>query len=142
MTTVTIREALGDLWADMSGAQKWVLIALVLGCVAAIIGSWANTFQAWQEIRVYERQAVKAEQEKNEALEKAAKIASSIRVKEEELFKVEVKRDEKVAEVKRAGDIVARDRADYDRAVRERVPSVPSSDELCASLKSLGYPCK
>lgn len=138
---ISIREALSDLWADMSAAQKFVGIALALLVAAVIVGSWWNTFQAWSEIRVYERQAAKANQEKAAALELAAKVANTIRIREEELKKIEVKRNEKLGEVKDLADDAARDRAEYERAVRERLREVPSTDELCRQLAALGYGC-
>lgn len=142
MTKVSISEALGDLWADMTGSQKWVTVALVGLVIAAVVASWVNTFQTWQEIRVYERQAQEAKFEKEEALTNAAKILTQIKVREQELEKVEVKRDAKRSEVEKVRGDVARDRAEYDRAVRSRVTDAPSTDELCARLAASGHPCQ
>lgn len=140
--TIPIKFVLSDLWADLSGAQKFIAIALVLLIIGSLAGSWWNTFSTWSEIRVYRAEANAAIKERNAALAEAAKIATQIRVREEELEKIEVKRDAKIEDVKAAGDVVARDRAEYDRAVRERVPDIPSTEQLCDSLKSLGYPCQ
>lgn len=141
MTKVPINEIVSDLWADLSASQKFVSLALVALIVVAIAGSWWNTFQTWSEVRVHEREAAKARQERDVALEKAAKIANVIKIREEELAKVEVKRDAKSEEVKRAAEDVKRDRAEYERSVRERRPDAPSTDELCRELGALGYPC-
>lgn len=138
---VSTGEAVLELWSDLSGAQKFVTIALAVLAVVLVVGSWINTFQAWSEIRVYENDAIKARQEKDEALEAARKIASNIKVREEALGKVEVKQNETKDEIKRGESDIARGRAEYERAVRERRPDVPSTDELCAELKQLGYPC-
>lgn len=140
--TIPIRVVLSDLWSDLSSAQKFVAVALAVMIVGSLVGSWWNTFSTWSEIRVYRAEANAAIKERNEALAEAAKIATQIRIREEELEKIEVKRDAKIEDVKAAGDVVARDRAEYDRAVRERVPDIPSTEQLCNSLKSLGYPCQ
>lgn len=142
MTKVPIGEVLSDLWADLSGAQKFVTVALVALIAIALIGSWVNTFQTWSEIRVYEKAAIEAQRDKAAALERAAKIASDIKIREEALKKVEEKRDVKKTEVKNAADVVSRDRAEYDRAVRERRADVPSTDQLCRELAALGYACQ
>jgi hypothetical protein len=142
MTKVSIGEVLSDLWADLSGAQKFVLVALVALIAIALIGSWVNTFQTWSEIRVYEKAAIEAQRDKAAALEHAAKIASDIKIREEALAKVEEKRNEKELEVKRGAVVVGRDRAEYERAVRERRQDVPSTKQLCDELAALGYPCQ
>lgn len=142
MTSVPIRVVLSDLWADLSASQKFIGVALVLLMIGTVVASWVNTFQSWSEVGVYENQAAEAEKEKEAALELASEVAATIVVREEELAKVEVKRNEKKGEVKRDVDAVARDRAEYDRAVRERLPNVPSSGELCRRLAALGHPCR
>lgn len=141
MTNVPISELVSDLWYDLSTGQKFVSFALVALVAVALAASWLNTFRTWGEVRVYEREATKARQQRDDALEKAAKIANVIKIREEELAKVEVKRDAKSEEVKRAAEDVKRDRAEYERAVRERRPDAPSTDELCRELGALGYPC-
>ena len=142
MTKVSITQALSDLWADLSASQKFVAIALVLLMFGAIGASWINTFKTWQEVRVYERQAEQARQEKDEALANVAKIATQIKIREQELEKVEVKRDAKKSDVEKARVDVDRDRAEYERAVRARVTDAPSTDELCERLAASGHPCQ
>lgn len=143
MTQVSVTTALRDLWRDMSGAQKWVTVSMIALFVVVLVASWVNTIQTWSEIRGFEQQATKAEQEKDAALEQAAQIATQIKVREEELGKVEVKQDAKRDEVKAANDAVAHDRDEYERAVKHRTPSdqVPSTDQLCKQLAAAGHPC-
>ncbi len=138
---VTIRDAIGDLWRDLSGAQRFVTVSLVALFVGLLVTSWVNTFQTWSEVRVYEQQAAKAEMERVEALERAAEIASQIKIREQEVFNVEAKRDAKAEEVKQVAEIVQRERDNYERAVRYRLPNTPSTSQLCADLAGLGYPC-
>lgn len=140
--SIPIKVVLSDLWSDLSGAQKFIAIALFVLIVGAIASSWWQTFGAWNEIRGYRNAAIKAEREKDEAIEAAAKIATQIKVREEELLKVEVKRDAKKQDVEKARTDVERDRSDYDAAVRSRVPEAPSTDELCARFAAAGHPCQ
>jgi hypothetical protein len=129
-------------WEQLARRQKiWIIAAAAI--VVVLVGwSWLETFQTWQEVRVYERQAEQARQEKDEALANVAKIATQIKIREQELEKVEVKRDAKKADVEKARVDVDRDRAEYERAVRARVTNAPSTDELCERLAASGHPCQ
>lgn len=142
MTSVPIKVVLSDLWADLSGAQKFVAVALGLVIVFAVAGSWLNTFRTWDQIRGLENAAIEAKREKDDALEQAAKVASTIKIREEELAKVEVKRDAKKQEIDKARSDVARDRAEYDAAVKYRRQDIPSTDELCRQLAAVNHPCR
>lgn len=129
-------------WAQLAKRQKIYIIAAAV-LVVIIIGSLAfDSYRSWSQIHTYEQQAAQAERDKDEALTEAAKTASVIKVREEELAKVEVKRDAKKQEVDKAKSNVARDTADYERAVHARVPNAPSTDDLCARLAAAGHPCR
>jgi hypothetical protein len=141
-TKVPIKTVLSDLWADLSASQKFIAIALVVLMIGALAASWLNTFQTWNTVRQYENQAIKADREKVEALEKVAKIAGELKKREEDVAKDEAKRDEQKVEVKKGAVVIDRDRAEYERAVRERRTDSPSTDQLCRELAALGYPCQ
>jgi flagellar biosynthesis/type III secretory pathway M-ring protein FliF/YscJ len=130
-------------WQQLAGRQKLYIAAGALLLLIILGGVAWDSISARLETSRFEREAAEAQRQKDEALEAAAKIAGEIRIKEDELLKVEVKRDAKSDEVKSVKADVDRRRADYDAARQQRTkPSeAPSSDELCARLAALGHPC-
>ncbi len=142
MTNVPLKTVISDAWIDLSSAQKFIMCVAVLAVFGIVSGSLLDSFRSRQETKVYEAQAAEAERTKNEALTKAADIAQTVKVREEELAKLVEKRDVKNGEVKQSRDAVSAARADYERAVRARRPDAPSSDELCRELAAAGHACQ
>jgi hypothetical protein len=106
------------------------------------VSGWIDSAVSWSKVRRAESRAETAERDRDEALRNAARIAADIRAREEALKQVEAKRDEKQIEADKAHRNTLDARAEYDRAVREQRPDTPGTDELCAELAALGYPCK
>lgn len=129
-------------WEQLARRQKIYIGAAVVLLVIIIGALVVDRFQAWEQTRVYEQQAAQAERDKEAALTQAAKVAAQIKVREEELAKVEVKKDAKQKDVEKARGDVDRYRAEYERAVRSRVAEAPSTDDLCAQLAAAGHPCQ
>ena len=138
---IPIGEVLSDTWADLSAAQKFVMVALIVMALGAIAMSWWNTFQTWGELRVFESQKIEAQREAKAALEVAAKIAREKVEAEKKIVQLEVKRDEKITEVEAARVRVIDDRLELNRVRRERRGDNPTPQQLCAELAELGYPC-
>jgi hypothetical protein len=128
-------------WEQLARRQKiWIVAGLVL--VTIVVGSLV--WDAWElhsEIHGYENDAAQARRDKEDALAKAANVASQLRVKEQEQAKVEANRDVKANEVKAARSDVDRARDDYGRAQRSHRSETPSTDSLCAELAAAGHPC-
>jgi hypothetical protein len=129
-------------WEQLARRQKLYVAAAGVVLLGFVIWVVADKYRSWAELREFENAAAEAKREKEAALEQAADVASQVQVREEELGKIEVKRDAKKGEIKNAVDRVARDRAEYDRAVRERRKDIPSTKQLCDELAALGHPCR
>lgn len=138
---MTITESFKLLWEQQSRKQKWLLGIIGTVILFLMVIGWIDSAYSNYQVRKAEREATKAKFEANEALLKAAKIATEIAKKEFELNELEKKRNEKRTELEKAKRETADAAADYDRAVREPLSETPSADELCADLAKLGYPC-
>lgn len=139
---MNIREVIREAWFSLTPGRRWVVVAIVALLAGLMVSGWVDSLRAWQQIRVFEREAAAAKRTAAEKIEAAAKIATEIRKREAELDKLEVKRNEKQKELDKAAGNVSRDRAEYDRAVRESRPDAPSTEQLCDELAALGYPCQ
>jgi septal ring factor EnvC (AmiA/AmiB activator) len=138
---MTIREEFTIAWNELTGGQKAIVLAVVIVIAGLTVSGWIDSAWSFARVQRYKTQAENARRDADDALQRAAKIASDIKVREDELNKVEAKRDEKQNEVDKADQGVRDARSDYERAVRDARPDTPGTDELCAELKQLGYPC-
>lgn len=129
-------------WEQLARRQKIYIVGALMLLVSLIGYGVFDHFRLTGAVRESENAAIKAEREKDDALAEASKIATQVKVREEELAKVEVKRDAKKQEVEKAKSDVADARAGYDAAVKHRRPDAPSTDELCAYLAANGHPCQ
>lgn len=129
-------------WEQQTGKQKLVVIGIGTIILALIFSGWIDSAYSLYQVRKAERAADNARFESNQALEKASKIAAEIRQKEFELKELEKKRDVEKSKLDKVHRETADARDDYDRAVREPIGTTPSTDELCADLAKLGYPCR
>lgn len=128
-------------WDQLTGGQKAVIVGVILIAVAAFIYSTASSISTSVEIRKYEREANTAKRDAEDALKIAKKIATEKLEIEKKLAELEAKRDGKQTELEKAKIETLDARADYERALRERRGDNPSSEQLCAELAALGYPC-
>lgn len=128
-------------WEQLARRQKLYIGAAVVLLAAVFAYGVYDRFRLWSEIRVYERERIEAGRQAQEALLTAEKIAREKVEVEKQLAEKESKRDGKVTEVEAARVKVLDDRLELNRAVRERRTDNPSAEQLCAELKSLGYPC-
>ena len=124
-------------WRALSVNQKRVVGAFVLIFVGFLVFGAASWFGIWRELRVEKRNAAHAREDDANA----EKIGNALTKAGKKIKQLEGKRDEKGKEVGKAKREVRDANADYDRARREPVKRIPSSDELCESFKKLGYPC-
>ncbi len=139
---MTIREYIADLWADLTAKQKAVVAGTIALVLVLMFSGWFDSLWSSAKVRQAEREAAQAKRDATAALERAANIANEIKRREEALSKVENNRDAKQLEVNSATEATNSARADYERAVRESRPDAPSTDQLCAELAALGYPCQ
>lgn len=139
---MNLGEVIKEAWFNLTIGHRLLAAAVVLVIAGMMVSGWVAAGRSWLETRVYERQAAEAERQKDAALTQAAKIAATIKVREEELVKVEVKKDAKQKDVDKARSDVDRDRAEYERAVRSRIANAPSTDDLCAQLAAAGHACQ
>lgn len=128
-------------WQQLARRQKIYMIAAAVLVVLVIGGFVIDDLRASLELRAAKKETLEAKRDKDEALAQAAKIVSTIKIREEELAKVEAKKDAKKQEVDQAKRDVDRARAEYDRAVVARDPIIPSTDDLCRRLADAGHPC-
>lgn len=135
-------EVIKEAWFNLTIGHRLLAAAVVLVIAGMMVSGWVAAGRSWLETRVYERQAAEAERQKDAALTQAAKIATTIKVREDELAKVEVKKDAKQKDVDQARSDVDRDRAEYERAVRSRIANAPSTDDLCTQLAAAGHACQ
>lgn len=128
-------------WEQLARRQK-IYIAAGAVLVAIVVGSLV-----WDDLKVkienheLEKTAAQADRDKHEALDLAAKTASKIQIAEQQLSKVEDKKNVQKSEIDKGAGVISRDRAEYDRAVHDRLPNVPSTDALCKQLADAGHPC-
>lgn len=135
-------------WSALAKQTKVYIIAAAV-LLVIIIGSliWDDVRVSWQvrtaekAADVAEAKANQAERDKNAALDLAAKTASKIQIAEEQLSKTEGQRDVQKNDIQRGNQKLSTSRAEYDRAVHERLPTVPSTDALCKQLANAGHPC-
>lgn len=138
---MTLRENIRDFWFDMSLVQRVAVLVISVVIAGWILGMTVMYLRASLEVKRLEWKAGRAEAEKNELLAEAAKVASEIRRREEELVRKEAVIDE---EYKRLPAAVQR-RVDAERdldGVRANPRAdAPTADELCQLLANAGHPC-
>ena len=128
-------------WSQLAKRQKIYIAAAVVMVVVIVSALAIDKYVRWSEVREFENAAAAAKRDKEAALELAAETATKLLVAEEQLEKVEVKHNATKDEIKVGEQQISRSRAEYERAVRDRVPTAPSTDELCRQLAAAGHPC-
>ncbi|QQS33509.1 MAG: hypothetical protein IPM50_02690 [Acidobacteriota bacterium] len=137
----SVSEIAVNAWASMVWPQRLIVIGGAVLVVVMLVASWATTFSTWREVRGFEKAAAAAKREKEAALATAARVAETIKIREQELVRIEAKRDVQNTEVEIDAADVARARAEYERSVRDRRADSPTVADLCRELAELGYPC-
>lgn len=128
-------------WRQLARRQKIYIVAAGVVLVLIIAALGVDKLMRWNEIHKYEAAAAEADRQKEAALKLAADTAAKIKIAEEQLDKKEVQKDVAKDEIKKGDEQLSRSRADYERAVHERLPNVPSTDDLCRQLAAAGHPC-
>lgn len=138
----TLRDIANYSWQGMTPRQKVAVIVTPLIMLALLLAGWIQSGISYFEVRKFERQATHAEADKNDALSKAAAVASEIRRQEGELDQRRKALDDEYKKL-------AIDRGNRDAAEREleRVRAepradAPTPDELCNILARAGHPCR
>ncbi len=139
---MNITEVIREAWYTLSPGRRVVVVAIVALLAGLMVSGWVDSFRSWQQIRVFERQAIAGKRDAADALARAAKIAREKLALEQQLAKLEIIRDEKQKQANDAHIKTLDARADYDRALREQRGDNPSPEQLCAELAALGYPCE
>lgn len=139
---MTFRETIQLAWKQFSGRQKLKIGAISLLLMSLIFVGGINYFSAWREFRALEAGAAKDKKDAENAMKRAAEIAQIILERENELIKIEERRNEKELELEKSA---AETDAALDNVNRARVQprtDTPSAKQLCAELAELGYPCR
>lgn len=137
----TLRDIATYSWEGMLLKQKLVLGGIGVLLLLIAFTGWVDSCSTSREVRRLEREANAAKRDAEKHLATAAKIAREKLEMERKLTEIEAKRDAKITEAEAAQIETLDARSEYLRALRERRGDDPSTEQLCAELRALGYPC-
>lgn len=136
-----ISEELSIFWGELRLGQKAVLVFAGLLIASVLISGWISSVQSWSEIRRLENEAAEAKAEADAAVKAAIAIGEEKKKLEVKISSLEEQRNAKQPALDNAMRDADAAAADWERARREQRKDNPSTDELCAELAELGYPC-
>jgi flagellar biosynthesis/type III secretory pathway M-ring protein FliF/YscJ len=139
---MNFRETAKIVWSASTTKERYAIVAGIALVVVLIVSGWVDSIISNYKVRKAESAAAVAKVQASESLRKASVIAENLAKKESELKDLEAKINVRKKELDNAHQQTSDAQRDYDRAVREPVGNAPSSEQLCAELAAIGYPCR